>query len=552
MGVPGKKFQLSLRLRAFASRLLFLVIPVTFLVTVSQLTKAKGPQWLPFTFENPYSYVFNSLLLLKGQAPYSIDHPGTTTQVLGAIILRASSLASNDDLIKRVLQRPEHYIQILHWALMIFTVLVLWLVPWLTAEALGNRIIGLLIQAPILFFGTLLWYGVLFGPDLMLVPFSVAAVCCCTLLVIPSRFEDHSFLLGVGGGSAAPSLSRLVQIPAIAAVTGLVCALGIATKLTFFPLVFISMLCCRSRKNLLAFAISFIVGLAFVFLPIYSQLWRLLTWTFNLGIHSGRYDTGSIGLPPSGVYIDSLLDLVQTEPLVIIIPVVATIVLLAFSFLSRGELHPNKIARNTALVLFVIQLISIFLIAKEMGIHYLIPLSLTTSLNLVFLLQACRDIDRPKFKNAIGRIALVGLLALGGVSFVEGTPDRYERLTKDRRDLVRLYRHAEEVTRNDVRVDYFFSDSPIYPLCYGNDCAGGAFGPLLSTLYPNRLFLEVYNSQFKTFTEWISPEEIRKKYDHLYFFGRSNLFPKVNGFDSLTFETIDQADGYSLQKWTRK
>jgi hypothetical protein len=247
-----------------------------------------------------------------------------------------------------------------------------------------------------------------------------------------------------------------------------------------------------------------------------------------------------------------LLDLVQTEPLVIIIPVVATIVLLAFSFMSRGGLHPNKIARNTALVLFVIQLISIFLIAKEMGIHYLIPLSLTTSLNLVFLLQACRDIDRPKFKNAIGRIALVGLLALGGVSFVEGTPGRYERLTEDRRDLVRLYRHAEEVTRNDVRVDYFFSDSPIYPLCYGNDCAGGAFGPLLSTLYPNRLFLEVYNSQFKTFTEWISPEEIRKKYDHLYFFGRSNLFPKVNGFDSLTFETIDQADGYSLQKWTRK
>src|ERR1700739_2085384 len=278
MGVPGKKFQLSLRLRAFASRLLFLVIPVTFLVTVSQLTKAKGPQWLPFTFENPYSYVFNSLLLLKGQAPYSIDHPGTTTQVLGAIILRASSLASNDDLIKRVLQRPEHYIQILHWALMIFTVLVLWLVPWLTAEALGDRIMGLLIQAPILFFGTLLWYGVLFGPDLMLVPFSVAAVCCCTLLVIPSRFEDHSFLLGVGGGSAAPSLSRLAQIPAPAAVTGLVCALGIATKLTFFPLVFISMLCCRSQKNLLAFAISFIVGLTFVFLPIYSQLWRLLTW----------------------------------------------------------------------------------------------------------------------------------------------------------------------------------------------------------------------------------------------------------------------------------
>ena len=139
----AKKFPLWLKSRALASPLVFLVIPVLFLVTVCQLTKAKGPQWLPFTFENPYNYLFNSLLLVKGQAPHSIDHPGTTTQVLGAIVLRASSLVSNDDLIKSVLEHPEHYIQNLHWALLIFTVLVLWLVPWLTAETLSNRIIGI-------------------------------------------------------------------------------------------------------------------------------------------------------------------------------------------------------------------------------------------------------------------------------------------------------------------------------------------------------------------------------------------------------------------------
>src|SRR5580704_6367590 len=48
-----------------SSGLLFLVIPVVFLIAVSVLTKAKGPQWLPFTFENPYKYLFNSLLLVK-------------------------------------------------------------------------------------------------------------------------------------------------------------------------------------------------------------------------------------------------------------------------------------------------------------------------------------------------------------------------------------------------------------------------------------------------------------------------------------------------------
>lgn len=541
-----------LKSRALASGLLFLVIPVVFIITESELTKVKGPQWLPFTFENPYNYLFNSLLLLRGQAPHSIEHPGTTTQVLGAIVLRASSLKSTDDLIKSALQHPEHYIRILHSALLILTVLVLWLVPWLTAAALGNRIVGLLIQAPSLFFNILLWYGVLFGPDLMTVPLSLAAVCCCVLLVIPSRSGDLSLLFGISGDSAASGSTRLGRIPLIATVTGLICALGIATKLTFFPLILISLLCCRSRKNLVVFTTTFIFGLAFSLLPIYSRLGKLVTWIVNLGIHSGRYDAGDIGLPQSGVYLSSLANLVQTEPLIITIPVVATIVLLVLFLVSTKQRRENNIGWRTALALLAIQLISLLVIAKEMDSHYLIPLALTTGLNLVFLFQACRSVNRSRLKKAIGWIALVGLLIFGARGFIEGTRDLYARLREQKHDLVRLYRHAEAVTQNDVRVDYFFSDSPIYPLCYGNEWAGGAFGPLLSTLYPNKLFLNIYNGQFQTFIEWIPPEVILKRYDHLYFLGKSKWFPKISGFEPDTLETIDEAGEYSLKKWTRK
>ena len=534
------------------SALLFLVIPLVFVFAVFHLTKAKGPQWLPFTFENPYNYLFNSLLLVKGEAPYSIDHPGTTTQVFGAIVLRASSLASNEDLIKTVIRRPEHYIRILHWDLITFTVLVLWLVPWLTAKALGNRFVGLLLQAPSLFFSTLLWYGVLFGPDLMLVPFSVAAVCCCALLAIPSRSAHLTFLLGIGDDQVATGSTHLRRIPVTATVTGLICALGVATKLTFFPLVLISLLCCRSRKNLLAFSIAFISALAVALLPIYSRLGQLMTWAFNLGIHSGRYDTGDVGLPQSSVYLSALRSLVETEPLVVIIPIVATITVLGLSLSSRKQTSENIIVWRTALVLLVIQAISFFAIAKEMGVHYLIPLSLTTGLNLLFLVQACRSVSRSKVKRTIGRIVLIGLLLFVGKSSFERTTDLYASLQEQKRDLVRLYRHAEEVTQNDVRVDYFFSDSPIYPLCYGNDWAGGAFGPILSSLYPNQLFLNIFNGRFQTFSEWIKPEDILKKYDHLYFLGNAKWFPKIKGFEPETLETIDQGGNYSLQRWTRK
>ena len=48
------------------------------------------------------------------------------------------------------------------------------------------------------------------------------------------------------------------------------------------------------------------------------------------------------------------------------------------------------------------------------------------------------------------------------------------------------------------------------------------------------------------------PEDILKKYDHLYFLGAPSYFPKIDGLDARTFETIDHADDYYLQKWTRK
>jgi hypothetical protein len=71
-------------------------------------------------------------------------------------------------------------------------------------------------------------------------------------------------------------------------------------------------------------------------------------------------------------------------------------------------------------------------------------------------------------------------------------------------------------------------------------------------MYPNALFFDVFNSKFETFTTFIDPEEELQKYDHLYFLGSRKLFPKVKGLDPDTFETIDQAGDYYLQKWTRK
>jgi len=146
---------------------------------------------------------------------------------------------------------------------------------------------------------------------------------------------------------------------------------------------------------------------------------------------------------------------------------------------------------------------------------------------------------------------LIGLLSLGFKDLVSETLATASHLRDQQKELLRLYQHAKEITKNDVRVDYFFSDSPEYPLCYGDVTANGAFGQLFARMYPKSLFFDVFNGKFQIFTEMIDPEVELQKHDHLYFLGNRKFFTRVDGLDPDTFETIDQAGDYYLQKWTR-
>ena len=528
------------------------VIPIVFFVTVSQFTKARGPQWMPYTFENPYNYLFASLLLAKGQSPSYIMHPGTTTQLFGAVVLRASSLKSTDDLIDYTLRNPEKQIKTLHRSLLIFTTLILWLAPWLTAVLLKNNIVGFLIQIPSLFLQTFLWWELAFGPELMLVGFSIAAVCGCVLLIAPSGSVQYlELILGVNNAFAPSGSARLLRVPVLAAVTGLICAFGLVTKIIFFPLILISLFCCRTRRNLISFVAGLLLGLAVALLPIYPQLPKLVTWIFDLGIHSGQYGSGTVGLPEPSVYLATLAQFINDEPVLAIVPTLTVIIAILLSFFSRKHQALRRISWRTILIVFGLQFFSFLVIAKHPSLHYLIPLALTMGLSLVLLYFASQTSASP-ISRAVGLITLLGLVVIGCKDFVEKTPASYSVLRSQTANQLRLYEHAKEITQNDVRVDYFFSDSPEVPLMDGNVLAERAFGRQLASIYPNVLTLNVFNSQFETFTDFINPEVVRQKYDHLYFLGARKWFPKVPGFDPATFETIDQAGDYYLQKWTRQ
>jgi hypothetical protein len=549
----GRRRKATFGRRILISAALFSIIPALFLIATFKLTKANGPQWLPPGFENSYTYLLNSLLVVKGQPPYHIDHPGTTTQVFGAIVLRISSLKSADELVDSVLRDPERYIGFIHRALLIFTFLSAWICPWITAVLLRNYILGLLIQAPILFFQSVLSFGAWLCSDLMVVPFCIASVCICSLDTAtscvtnkdPSRF---------GNVPVRKPINLLNKVPTLSILGGLVCAFGMVTKLTFFPLVLISLFLSRSWKNALAFALAFALGLAAALSPVYSQLPRLGTWIEKLATHSGEYGSGSLGLPQGSDYLNGILTLLADEPLAGVISIATTITILFLLFGTTENKPSRAIVLQVVARLFAGQLISFLALAKHpYGNNYLIPLCLSTGLNLVCLLYALRLSRVNAAGKLLGSCVLISLLVLGFGNFAVSTPKTYAEAHREMTDELRLYRHAQELTKNDIRVDYYFSVSPEYPLALGNDFAARFFSPVLARLYPKVLFLNVFAGRFQTFSEFdIPPVQIQKRYDHLYFLGDPTYLPIGTGLNPKTFETIDHAGEYYLQRWTRK
>jgi hypothetical protein len=345
------------RSRSLLDAVIFSIAPILFLTVGLLWTKGQGPQWLGRNFENSYPYLLNSLAIVKGNSPVWVDHPGTTTQIFGAAVLRTSAVGSpRKYLFNAALANPERYIALVHRAELAFSCLVLWLFPWWAGASASARAIGLLIQAPVFFFNGIVQYVGWFGSDLMLVPLSIAAVSIGAVLIHQQLFDRRKF-------------GTVVMM-------GIVCGLGIATKLTFFPLILLALFLCHGLRNWITFAGSFIAICSVTFIPIYPRLIKVLNWIVALSSHSGYYGQGSVGLPSPERYLLDISWLVHAEPCLLMIPVAAAIAIMLCVvrlFSTAKGLYAKSLLISSAVVL-VIQAVSFLFIAKHPGIHYLFAL----------------------------------------------------------------------------------------------------------------------------------------------------------------------------------
>jgi hypothetical protein len=513
------------------------ILPIIFFVTALQLTKSAGPQWLGTNSENSYTYLFNSLLILKGEPPGHTDHPGTTTQLFGAACLRLSSLQSNHDLINDVLDHPEAYIKRLHRALLFVTALILWITAIFVSVRSGEILKALALQAPLFFFPTIFYYTIWFGSDLTEIGLAAAAAGVCALLltenVSGSRIALHGLL-------------------------GLICGLGMATKLTFFPVILVALICVRSWKGLAGFIIASFAALMLVLIPVYPEFPRIGRWIVDLATHSGHYGTGEVGFARLDRYLIDLSMLVRNEPMIIVLPIGSLIFTAVIALCghrnSRESMAASPLARM--LVLIPVQAVGLLLVAKHAGQHYLIPLYLTLSLNLILLIKSIGTIQERLPQRGI-LLLLGGFVIACGLWAGSGTLQVNETLKQVSNEQLEIYRIARLSPPGIPRADYYRSPTPEFALCFGNDYAWRAFSSKLKQRFPTALFFNLFNGKFEDFKSFIDPPEFFATHPRVLFFGNGGIFlPDVSKLltqsEGANLVEVQRRGEYAIDAWSRK
>lgn len=164
-----------------------------------------------------YAYLMNSMTMLCGHTPRHIDHPGTTLQILGSVVIGAMNLLRGaspvcpaDD----VFTQPEIYLAGIGAVLQVAIGVMLFALPARIYVLTGNLIAGLAIQASFLTSATIVSQLIRVQPEVLLMP----------------------VVLGFGLALLPLAIQTRRELPRDAIVSGAILGFGLATKITILPL----------------------------------------------------------------------------------------------------------------------------------------------------------------------------------------------------------------------------------------------------------------------------------------------------------------------------
>ena len=374
----AKPVSVSRRIVPLFCFMILLAPPALYLVAANHFAAARGPLWQGL-YDPSYVYLLNSLLLIDGETPVHVDHPGTPVQLIGAGLLATKNALfdKRQDLAKAVIKKPEKYLEFLSSSLRYLFAISLLLAPiwiWIRTNSFSTAVAFQV--APLLNQMAFIEGGGYFKPESLI---NTLILWFCAWVVTDLIRQSRQ--------RADPSWT-LEEI--LAALSAGAC---IATKMHTAPIFLIALIVASSlRKALLLGAAVTLVFVLSCTLPIFSALAQTADFAFQVASHTQKYGDGKLGIVDPELFWRALGGLFSRNWITF-----GFVGLFALYHAVRLTLRSNHASIRldlAGLFLAGIQLGFLLLVAKHPADHYLLPvvvsLSLSTAL-VVYTLDGMRN-----------------------------------------------------------------------------------------------------------------------------------------------------------------
>jgi hypothetical protein len=469
-----------------------LFVPLLFLVIGFRFDRTK------YGTDPESAYLLNGLNIGMGRAVGHFDNPGTTVQMYSAVVLRIThSIRSTDeDFQTDVLRHSEYYIEVLRYGLIFINAIMILVLGLVTLSLLGNFWAALVLQfAPFLSVTLMEELFTKVAPEQFL--FTAIAI----LIILLLKFYK----------SAGP---EKIKYPL---AFGFLAGFGLATKMTFLPVLIIPFMVLKGKRNKWIYLISIIPSFVLFTSPAISGYPHMAKWFLNMGTHTGTYGQGNAGIIDPKVYFNSIISIVSNNKELTAGMIIALFALLFAFFRRRNRKikEPNQ-EFYILLAVLVAQVGSILLVAKHYhSNHYLFPALSLTGIVLVFIYMLINkylsENNRKLFRSALPvTVAIIIGFSLLNIPFLTQAYNGY-----------RMSNQSTNETMARLESDYKgFAKVYFYPVSFNEYASlkwGNVYSRQYSTeklmeLFPGGLFYDVRDNIFQFWETTIPPGEFLKKY----------------------------------------
>lgn len=365
-----------------------------------------------------YQYLFAGVDILQGNSPLHTDHPGTPLQTLIAGIIASSWFVlwsvglTSAGLFDSVLQNPEIFLGATSCVLLIITSAANFYFGRRVYQATLQYSIALACQfAPLLF--------------VAVIPNVVYPTPEALLLAISMTLMGILAPVALSSGSIRRQFSQ-----STANWAGVICGLGVATKLTFFPVLGLLLLLKAPRLILRACCMCILAWLVGV-LPIWPRLGTMFQWFYSLLMNSGIHGAGERTIF-SAQHLQSAIGWLITQ-FNFFYYVAATICcLLVVGLTSKILQQLTTSARKqswrskikvllpvqsintdellTAIVFLLVCALQTLMVAKHLGPGYMVPALPLTLLACVWLLHGQRVLPPSRAIQKVGGLCCLAVV----------------------------------------------------------------------------------------------------------------------------------------------